>query len=526
MTGPRVVVIGSGPIGSIYARTVLDTVPDASVLMIEAGPALSKQTGLNLRNLADPAEQQAGRLAAQGPDSKGLGVSVPGAVVVEGTLTARQGTHLVDDGGPHTGHAPGMPAAAISTGVGGQGVHWTCATPRPEDTERVDFIDDVEWEDVIGEAERLLHTTKDAFAEAPLGRVVRDTVAGVFDDRLPVGRKVGIFPVAVDQRSDGSIIWTGTDTILGDILDPSSPIGARFELRPSTLATRVVIRDGRAVGVELTSRRNGSEAFEAADVVVVAADAIRTPQLLWASDIRPPALGRYLTEHPVIFGVVALRDDAVAAVFPDGVPEGDIRTAAGDPVSATNRIPFSEGVHPFTTQLMHLRTSPIPLPADSPLADNAAGYVNVGFALRKFPRVEDGVSFSETETDAFGMPAATIDYSLTDREMAEVEIAFRLQAETAAALGDVVPGGEASLLPNGSSLHYQGTFRAGAVDDGTSVVDPWSRVWGIDSLYLGGNGVIPTATTVNPTLFSSALAVRGARHLAASLQETRQKAAL
>ena len=66
-------------------------------------------------------------------------------------------------------------------------------------------------------------------------------------------------------------------------------------------------------------------------------------------------------------------------------------------------------------------------------------------------------------------------------------------------------------MPNGSSLHYQGTLRMGDADDGTSVADPWSRVWGYDNLVVGGNALIPTANAMNPTLMSVAIAVRGAR---------------
>jgi choline dehydrogenase-like flavoprotein len=57
-------------------------------------------------------------------------------------------------------------------------------------------------------------------------------------------------------------------------------------------------------------------------------------------------------------------------------------------------------------------------------------------------------------------------------------------------------------------------MRMGPVDDGTSVADPFCRVWGFPNLFVGGNALIPTPTTMNPTLMSVALAVRGARALA------------
>ena len=38
------------------------------------------------------------------------------------------------------------------------------------------------------------------------------------------------------------------------------------------------------------------------------------------------------------------------------------------------------------------------------------------------------------------------------------------------------------VMPAGSSIHYMGTVRMGATDDGTSVCDSYSRVWGVPGL--------------------------------------------
>ena len=53
----------------------------------------------------------------------------------------------------------------------------------------------------------------------------------------------------------------------------------------------------------------------------------------------------------------------------------------------------------------------------------------------------------------------------------------------------------------------------GAEDDGTSVVNPFGQVWGYDNLFIGGNAVIPTFNCANPTLTSSALALKSAEKI-------------
>ncbi|WP_125130645.1 GMC oxidoreductase [Microbacterium sp. 10M-3C3] len=517
---PTVVVVGSGPIGAAYAREVLENHPTARVVMFEAGPQLTPVPGQSVRNIADPEEKERAREMSQGPQAgahrESLGL--PAGVVVEGMFTARGGTHLIDFGGEGSGHAPSFPAAAASTNVGGMGAHWTCAIPRPHQSEKISFIPDDEWETLIGRAETLLHAQSAAFADSPIGGAIRALLDEEFGAELPEGRGVGTLPVAGDPQPDGSMVWAGADAVFGPLLDADSPLSRRFQLHDLSLV-REVVRDGdRVTGVVVEDLRTRETRTVAADAVVVAADAFRTPQLLWASGIRPAALGRYLTEHPVVIGTVALDADRMSRhATEEQLAEELERRAqnAADPVAAVNRIPFSEPGHPYSLQVMYAERPPFELDPSNPHAGNKWGYVNMGYGMRKRPRVEDGVTFDDDERDYRGFPNMTIEYALTDAEQAEIDEATERLRRAGAALGAFVAGPR--LLPAGSSLHYQGTTRIGQADDGTSVADAYSRVWGVENLWVGGNGTIPTATTVNPTLMSVAIAVRGARALAASL---------
>lgn len=518
---PVVAIVGSGPIGSAYARVILEGDPDARVIMFEAGPQVTTPAGASVRNIADPAEKARARELSQGPQAGAhrASLGIPDTVVVEGMFTAREGTFLLDFGAEGAAHAAQFPAAAAANNVGGQGAHWTCAIPRPAFSEKVDFIPDGEWEDLISTAEALLHHQAAAFADSPIGGAIRTLLEEEFGAELPDGYGVGTLPVAGDPQPDGSMVWAGADFVLGPLLENEAPEPGRFELRDLTLVRRVEHDGGRATGVTVEDLRTKETSFVPADVVVVAADAFRSPQLLWASGIRPAALGRYLTEHHVVICTVALDAERMSRLVTDEQLDAELARRAQnptDPVAAVNRIPFSEPDHPFSLQVMYAENPPFQLDPAHPAAGNKWGYVNMGYGMRKRPRVEDGVSFSDDELDWRGLPNMTIEYELTHAEHAEIaEGTARLQ-RAGEALGSFVAAPR--LMPNGSSLHYMGTMRIGAVDDGTSVADPHSRVWGLENLYVGGNGLIPTANTMNPTLMSVAIAVRGARRIVEELR--------
>src|SRR3954465_5761453 len=262
-----VAVVGSGPIGAAYARVLIESAPDARVVMFEAGPQLTEVPGESVRNIPDPDDKERAREMSQGPQAGTFreSLGVPASAMVEGMFTARGGTHLLDFGGEGSGHAPTFPAGAASTNVGGMGAHWTCAIPRPGFSEKIPFIEDAEWDRLIETAEGLLPAQSAAFADSAVGGAIRSILEEEFGDELPDGYGPGTLPVAGDPQPDGTMRWAGADAVLGPVLDPASPPAARFTLRDLTLVRRIEREADAVTGVTVEDLRTGETSFVAAD---------------------------------------------------------------------------------------------------------------------------------------------------------------------------------------------------------------------------------------------------------------------
>jgi pyranose oxidase len=326
-------------------------------------------------------------------------------------------------------------------------------------------------------------------------------------------------PLACRVEPGGKRYWVGADVVLGPLAEPAYQRAGRFELRAETLCRQLFTADRRVTGALIEHLPSGVREVVEAKVVIVAADTLRTPQLLWASGIRPRALGHYLNDQPQVLCAVSLHEHLIAQTRASLTAEQQLDPSArvlDDTTVGVFWVPFHDPTHPFHGQVMHLDVSPIPLNVSEVRAD-PRHVVGLGWFCRKELRYEDHVAFTDEQRDYLGMPRMQIHYALTPADEEAIAGAKQEVARAASALGEPILGDEPHLIPAGSSLHYQGTVRLGESDDGQSVCDPYSRVWGFSNLFVGGNGVIPTATACNPTLTSVALAVRACDRIAALL---------
>jgi pyranose oxidase len=404
-----------------------------------------------------------------------------------------------------------MPAAAMASNVGGMGAHWTCACPKPGDSERITFLDDV-FDAAFARAYGLLQVTQAGFPETPISRYLLDTLGQIFDEGRPADRRVQPMPLACRPVDAVLPHWSGPSEILGKLAE-LEPGDDRFMLADETICRRVLHSGGTATAVELEHLPNGRKYTVFTRAVVVACDALRTPQLLYASGIRPRALGHYLNDQPQIRGSLLLNRTFEEPTASGGRPD---TTDRRDRLTGVLWVPFHEPDTPFHIQIMQNGTSPVAIGDADAVNQQVTGWE--GFTAKDI-RAEDRVEFSDTETDGYGMPAMRIHYSLTDKDEATIAATIETLSRTAEKLGTFPEGAGLRVLPPGTSVHYQGTVRMGQHDDGTSVCDPSSRVWGTTNVYVGGNGVIPTATACNPTATSVALAVLASRAVAVQLAD-------
>jgi len=496
MTEPTrtdVLIVGSGIMGAAAARLLRESDPRARIVMVDGGSPIGATPGLHLHDVEEP------DLWATYNQRVASGI--------QGLYTgAEMSQDLADD---VRALAPGMfnsqtfgedaaamPASAIAWNAGGMGVHWTAATPWPAGHETFAHGDEEAWEADLETARRVLNVSPSPIGPTAAGSLVIQRLREVLAGTAPAGREPQPMPMAVVPTDSGLRPRTSPATIFPPIAGAADE---NFTLLTGTLAAAILVDGSRATGARLRTVADGAEFDVLAETVLVCADTLRTPQLLFASGIRPEALGRYLNEHAFITSRVLMDLDRF------GIDVDSLPTAReGEFCTDSIWIPQNGDAQPFHGQVMN----------NTFVDDDGAPLAySVGLSLYTpvESRAENRLVFSDTECDIAGLPKIAIEFAYSATDTALIDRALDEVERLALAFGDFDPETERMLLATGSSLHLTGTVRSGETDDGTSVCDVDGRVWGFDNLYLAGNGVIPTAVVANSTLTGTITAVRAAR---------------
>ncbi|SEE77906.1 FAD-dependent oxidoreductase [Ruania alba] len=452
-----VVIIGSGAAGAAVAGEVSRA--GASVVMIEAG-------GL--------------------PHDQHLGAHIRNSYPAESQLQTEFGPRILANLVPYQHDPeplPGLRGQRFTHAVGGMLTFWShvCAVPDAA-TEAEPSIPLAELVELWDEAARLL------WSEAGIGgvrhqRLVAALTAEIGD--LPAGREVQGLPIGARRTADGSLQFSGIDALL----DGSDRAG-EIQILAEHPARRIDHTGGRAHTVH-TARADGSNPVAVSgDVVVVAAGALASPAVLWASGIRPPALGRYLTDHTMLSSRVKLAEPVV-----EGVTETDELFGVWIPSSSSR---------PVHTQVVPGWTTGLAFPG-TPAWQTA----DIGQFIGVDPDPGNRLVFDDDHLDRWGLPSVQAQFRLGETDRARTHEAYADHARVADAIRDRTHGLSISLAAPGGSLHLMGSTRIGT--DETSSADPTGLIWGTDNVYVAGNGVLSTRNTSNPTLSMVALALRTAR---------------
>lgn len=495
-----VLIVGSGMMGAAVARCLRDERPELRIAMVSGGPAMGPRAGQHLHDVTDPEVwARYNARVSSGIQAFYTGVGPSGGI--GGAMSeVEPGMYHLDSLGEEAAQLSG---ASVAWNAGGMGIHWTAATPFPfgDEIPSPELIPAEEWDRDLDRAAELMRVNREPFPQTPAGHIVARELAGHFDARSAPGRTVQDMPMAVNDDGTGLKERTSPSVIFPPIGTPG--LDPAFTFIADSLAIDILHADGRASGAVIRNILTDQTTEVAAAQVIVCADAIRTPQLLFAAGIRPEALGRYLNEHYFLTGQVNADVDRLGLDLGELSPPTPHEWASDCLWVPQSGIDQPYQVHVMTKVLVDEARTPI-------------GYgVGIEYYVVTEVQRDNRLEFSEVDVDATVMPRISAHFTYSAADEAALERARLDQATAARLLGPFDPATESAVLAPGSSLHFTGTVRMGAADDGTSVCDVDGRVWGFDNLFVAGNGVIPTALVCNATLTGMTTAVRSARALLA-----------
>ncbi|MGY8891834.1 MAG: GMC family oxidoreductase [Pseudomonadales bacterium] len=273
--------------------------------------------------------------------------------------------------------------------------------------------------------------------------------------------------------------------------------------------------------------RDGKEKFQAASIVILAANAIGTARILLMSKSAhfPNGLanssglvGRRLMLHPSA-AVAGIFDDEFEETGPSGQKIGSMQFYGSDASRGFVRGGYwtlYDGVGPHFNAVRRflaedLQTEPFWGPTfPAAMRESARHTIMWGLVAEDLPEEHNRVTLDESLTDSDGLPAPRIVYKTADNTRKIIEWHCERMKESLDAAG---AKRSFSFLKNIPAGHLLGTARMG-IDPSSSVVDPWGRSHDVPNLYVVDGSVFVTGFGVNPTSTIAAIAKRTATYIA------------
>jgi choline dehydrogenase-like flavoprotein len=442
----------------------------------------------------------------------GLTVRVRGFTVLKYRRPLKQNDHFTPTADPKA-------LLFEELAPGGLSNHWSCAVPRfaPEDFADarrageawawpISYDDIAPWYDRV---EPLLHIAGGTreHAQLPAGKVrdartLRADWSSIAAEAERAGRTLAPMPYAYGAESGLTPSGTAFNSFVR-LIKPELRSG-RLAMRFNARAVRLEwSRDQRRVtAVIVRDTRTGSEGRLPCRAVVVAAGAIRTPELLLASaDAEFPdglgnthgVLGRYLHDHPL----------------------GKLVVDLNAPIS----------VHPplYLTRPNLARTPPLYAAAcmqwsgtetlvESARRGQLARLPWVGFSVfgTMAPTSDDWVAIDKSPSSAGGRLDLHVRHPAAARAALDQARDDMLDILTRAGLGPRLRNWH--VEPVGESKHYGGSCRMHE-SPRFGMVNAWSRMHAVRNVAVADSAVFTTGPEKNPVLTAMALAARAAHKL-------------
>lgn len=351
---------------------------------------------------------------------------------------------------------------------------------------------------------------------------------------VEAGRQAG-YPVTEDYNGEQQegfgpfdmTVWKGARwSAASAYLRPAEKLGAQVV---RGLARKVVIKDGKAVGVEL--RRKGRvETIEASREVIIAASAINSPKLLMHSGIGPaahlaehgidvvadrPGVGQNLQDHLELYIQQAATQPITLAKYWNLLGKayvgarwlfGRSGPGASNQFESCGFIRSGAGVQYPDIQYHFL---PIAVRYDGQVAPEGHGFqAHVG-PMRSPSR--GAITLKSGDPEA--APSILFNYMSHEKDWQDFRTCIRLTREIfgqeafAPYRGHEIQPGDALQSDEEldgfikehveSAYHPCGTCKMGDAKDPMAVVDPDARVIGVDGLRVADSSIFPQITNGN-----------------------------